>query len=170
MPNINKGISMGLPWYKSSEVAVTKKIVMQVFLTQKDVCKLLLTNLCLQVVAEALTVSILISSMMNVIILGSPRTCTPNLRYTVCFTNLATWQPSKMRNQKKELSLELCTRGLHRMVQPIRDLETLWDWQHRKVDDVAARRLINFRDKLAEGQPEILICHDMKGGYLDEER
>ncbi|VDM66461.1 unnamed protein product [Strongylus vulgaris] len=28
---------------------------------------------------------------------------------------------------------------------------------------------VPFRDKVAEGQAELLVCHDMKGGYLDEE-
>ncbi|CAJ0597895.1 unnamed protein product [Cylicocyclus nassatus] len=55
------------------------------------------------------------------------------------------------------------------MVQPICDVETLWKFDEKTANVEAARRLTNYRDKIAEGKPEILVCHDMKGGYLEEE-
>ncbi|KAK6743162.1 hypothetical protein RB195_010431 [Necator americanus] len=55
------------------------------------------------------------------------------------------------------------------MVKPICSLEALWEWEPERAEAVQVRRLANFRDKLTEGRPETLICHDMKGGYLEEE-
>ncbi|XGW18321.1 hypothetical protein V3C99_002728 [Haemonchus contortus] len=55
------------------------------------------------------------------------------------------------------------------MVVPITELDSLWDWNQNMVESVVVKQLTNYRDKLAEGKPELMICHDMKGGYLEEE-
>ncbi|KAK6047920.1 glycosyl hydrolase family 85 [Cooperia oncophora] len=55
------------------------------------------------------------------------------------------------------------------MVDPIGGLEALWNWSGNSADSVDVKPLANYRDKLAEGKPETMICHDMKGGYLEEE-
>lgn len=55
------------------------------------------------------------------------------------------------------------------MVAPICTLEDLWNWSEGNVGKITKQRLMNYRDKRKDGKPEIMICHDMKGGYLDEE-
>ncbi|KAK5970156.1 Cytosolic endo-beta-N-acetylglucosaminidase [Trichostrongylus colubriformis] len=55
------------------------------------------------------------------------------------------------------------------VVVPIGGVDALWNWSPDSADSVDVKPLANFRDKLTEGKPETLICHDMKGGYLEEE-
>lgn len=55
------------------------------------------------------------------------------------------------------------------MVAPIGSLEELWNWDPVSLEIIRVNKLVNYRDNLAEGKPETMICHDMKGGYLEEE-
>ncbi|WKY01040.1 hypothetical protein Q1695_015216 [Nippostrongylus brasiliensis] len=55
------------------------------------------------------------------------------------------------------------------MVLPIVGLDELWNWDLESSKPVDVKPLRNYRHKLNQGLPETMICHDMKGGYLDEE-
>lgn len=50
---------------------------------------------------------------------------------------------------------------------PIGGLTELFEWTEEKFDASHTTPLRNYR---ATNGPELLLCHDMKGGYLDEER
>ncbi|CCD65994.1 mannosyl-glycoprotein endo-beta-N-acetylglucosaminidase [Caenorhabditis elegans] len=52
-------------------------------------------------------------------------------------------------------------------ISPIDTLEELWSWKSREdVGEQYSEQLVNFKPHSGR---QILVCHDMRGGYLEEE-
>ncbi|KAF1762381.1 hypothetical protein GCK72_010643 [Caenorhabditis remanei] len=52
-------------------------------------------------------------------------------------------------------------------ITPITTLEELWNWEKR--EDVGNEYIEPLAHYKSHSGPQILVCHDMKGGYLEEE-
>ncbi|CAI5445611.1 unnamed protein product [Caenorhabditis angaria] len=53
-------------------------------------------------------------------------------------------------------------------ISPISGIQELWEWKNRnEVEPRFFEKLRNYKKKVDEA--EILVCHDMQGGYLEEE-
>lgn len=55
--------------------------------------------------------------------------------------------------------------------RPLDSLDQLWDWKLHALATPGSDSVVSLKSNYSRRDgPEILICHDMKGGYLDEER